>query len=235
MLTKLNSQRLNFVLPIGRRFWTACAMLLRHFKNIKISDTSASLNGNYFSEVVEEQVNNAKIYFDHEDGIFDPFSSCNVVSSDPEQSQVYQLFAIFDNEMFLNVYDYINLDEFLDRYLEDYSKDVALTYYAASKCIIPIEANICNFKIKTNSGRPKYLSGERYPLIDVMYRSDEMVNFIKYLTSIMMFSSHMFYVMYNDISENISDTRRNCSDWKYYSISNTWDPNMIHFSDFFSS
>ena len=232
MLKELDAQRLNFVLAIGRRFWTACAMLLKHFKNIGISDTFASLNGNYSDDIT----NDVRIYFDHEDGVFDPFSNYSVLTNDSSETKVYQLFSISDHNMYFNVYKSINFDQFYGRYHDIYSKPIASMYYAISRCVVPIEANIIDLKIKANSGRNRYIDhSERYPLIDVLYQSNEMVEFVKYLTSVLMFSTHMYYAMYNDISENISDSRRNYSSGPYKLISGTWDMNMIHFKDFFSS
>lgn len=227
MLKELDSTRLNFVLTVGRRFWTACSMLLKYFKNINMSDEYASLNGNY----IDNRTNDVRIYFDHEDGVFNPFSGWDGDSNDSEDTQVYQLFSMIDHGMYFNVYEHINYDQFYDRYQDLYSERIASMYYAISTCVVPVEANVIDLKVKTITGRPKYIYAERYPLIDVLYRSNEMVEFVKYLTSILMFSTHMYTVMYGDISKRISDDHIN----PYMSISQTWDLNMIHFKKFFSS
>ena len=188
MIKKLDTARLNFVLPIGRRFYTACMMLLKYMDLLCVTSGFAYVNG------YDPEENNRSIEFcfaSYSD-VFDPYGGIQDPDRRNDDTELIQLFKLLRGEMFLNVYRKLNYYQFTKYYQDRYVRLVSDSYYVISKTIVPIEINVCNILVKCNSGEDEFLTDTRYPLIDALCESDEVVEFIDRLTSALMFSTHLY-------------------------------------------
>lgn len=210
MITKLDPSRLNFVLPIGRRFYTACMMLLKYMDFLCVTYGSTYVNG-YDSETSNRSI---QLDFTSYSNTFDPFGGIQDPDRRNEDTEVIQLFNLLNGEMFLNVYRKLNYYQFTKFYKDKYARQVSDSYYAISKTIVPIEINICEILVKCIDGKDKFLTNERYPLIDALCKSDEVVEFIDRLTSALMFSTQL----YTDLQMRFAE----------YKIGSTVDFSVVH-------
>ena len=232
MIKELNPQRLNFVLPIGRRFYCACAALLRHFIHCGVEgNDNSSINGIREDYNNEEFMSDIRFSFNSPAESFNPLSYENM-SGDDSNTAAFQLFSCFGSEMFMNVYTHVNKYQFKKAYEDIYSEEAGSVIYAVSECIVPIEVNICHFKIKCSYGPDRYIWKRRYPLIDVLYRSDEMIGFINHLVSGMMLSTHLYFEFYECIACEIDRHRDSLRDG-YSHYDRTWDSNFLNFRKHF--
>ena len=231
MLKELDSARFNFCLQTGRRFYVACKLIEKYTELLDVSD-STSLNG--ISGLTSNRNFNEDIRFNscHSGDGFDPFD----IYSDPDEgtpSEVYELFSIFDSDFFINIYTNINYYQFSRKYRRMYSPTVMKAFYAASLCIVPIEINNRNCSVKCNYGPDRKLKEDRLPLIDCLYRSNEMIDFANKLISSIMLSTHLYYWIYSYIgSEQIRSENSFADEFRRFNT--TWNSKIMDLRKCFS-
>ena len=222
MLKHIDIPRFNLAITTGRRFYCICMLLLKYVEILGVNGPSSlnccySRNYTFDLRLSSNRINSFNSLDDYSN------------SSDDYDSSCMELFNILDSSMYINIWKVLNPNQFKRRYMEEYSKDILQMMYAASKTIIPIEINLCATKIKCIYGDKKILDGKRYPLVDTLYRSDEIMKFINIFTSIITMSSFLYHDI---ISEHCSieeyDTDR------YERIYKTWDSKLIDLKRLFS-
>lgn len=227
MLTNLDMNRLNFVLPLGRRFSIAAMLIFKYINILGVVNGLSPLNGTY-----DQQYSLNLTYSDTID-TFDCFSHISDPNEENKSTEIIQLFSAFDGEMYINYYKEINHYQFSRAYRDVYSKTVCNYYYAICKSIIPFELNICSFDVKCDYGPDKVLHRERYPLIDAMYRSNEVVNFCNKIICGLMFSTHMHFDIYGRYFNRCLDFE-NEFELDFSNLSKTWNSKILNFRKCFS-
>lgn len=218
MLKELDIKRFNFCLGLGRRFYVLCRLLSRYAENIGI-EKRICLN---YPPELEISSLKADFYIRYMDTPFNPYYANDA----PSQTRVTQLFKFCGGEIYINIFKNINYQEFRKFYFERYTPEIADKFYAGTRCIVPVELNINSFHIKCGYGDLDVIDNQRIPLIDAMYRSDEVVEFIYKVIQLLMFSS-IYYVLLLFESSNST-----VIDFDH--IYTSWEPSICNWMTCFS-
>lgn len=207
MLKELDIQRFNFCLGLGRRFYVLCRLLSRYAENIGI-EKRICLN---YPPELEISSLKADFYIRYMDTPFNPYYPFDESNS----SRVSQLFKFCGGEIYINIFKNINYQEFRKFYFERYTPEIADKFYAGTRCIVPVELNLNSFHIKCGYGDLDVIDNQRIPLIDAMYRSDEVVEFIYKVIQLLMFSS-IYYVLllFESSNSTVIDFDHIYTSWK---------------------
>ena len=222
MLEKLDIKRFNYCLELGRRFYVLCKLFVRHAENIGV-DHEVHIN-----VIPEFESKNSDITFSTTDmhESFNPYST----QEGGKHTMVRQIFSFREGDMYINLFENLNREEFETNYKLRYSSTVMDLMFAATQSVFPVELNINSFKIKCSYGDLKALYNIRLPLIETMYRSDEVIEFIKDMISLIMFSSIFHAMIYErSIFNCFPFTYRNFS-----GVYSTWHPDIFNWVKNFS-
>ncbi len=196
MLKIEDYSRFNLCLQTGRRFYAILLLLTRHIDNI---GTTRSLSFRYL-----ERFHNENDFTLEPPNAHDQFSltADDEDIDDEEYSEIssivlHEAMQLNSGSMFINFYKNIDYSAFEERYCRRYAHDAFKMIYAATKSIIPLELNMNSINIPCEYGEWKRLDGwERIPLIEVLYRSNKVIEMIKKLTIEMMMSSILYVNLY---------------------------------------
>ena len=259
MLTKLDRSRFNYVIKTGRRFYVASELIRKYcnalcaprFVNLHMNSVSFSrsyCNNSLYISNDDDFFNSMHIYYDdEEEENYDSDEEENEDSENQEDdlsyfrmfeydgrmfTRTHEIFRCLGETLFINRYSNLNYSEFRNKYYETYSVEIADMMYAATVSIVPIEINNDCLNIVCTYGDLTFLPHDRFPLIDVLYRSDEAVNFINGFISLIMTSSIMFM---NVISRTVSSLHNSTSINNLYKHCNrSWNPDIYDLSRCFS-
>ena len=224
MLKELDIKRFNFCLGLGRRFYVLCKLLGRYAENIGVA-YRIPLN---YSPELEISSLKADFYIRYMDDPFNPYYPHN----NPDSSMVTQMFKFCGGEIYINIFKNINYQEFRKFYFERYTPEIADKFYAGTRCIVPVELNINAFHIKCRYGDLDVINNQRIPLIDAMYRSDEVVEFIYKVIQLLMFSSIYYISLLKEsfFSRDLVDST--LVDWEH--VYTSWKPSICNWITCFS-
>ena len=258
MLTQLDPTRFNLAIQTGRRFYVACSLLRKYSLFFINADYAVSFNKASFRSsqydhrlqvnVVEDFFNSMnRSNFDDEEPDFES----ELESDDYEENYTHEFYpydgkkrtqtscivTCFDSEMYINRYANLNYSEFRNAFYGIYDEKVANAIYAATCSIVPMEVSgDQHIKIVCSHGdipKIEWGFGQSFPLVDILYRSDEMMNFVEKFISMMMMSTlfHHNLIVFGEVSiENgysVAITRL----YRHY---RTWSENIFSLAECFS-
>ena len=239
MIRTLDMPRFNFCLQTGRRFYVACKLFEKYTELLGGSD-SISLNGVSGLTRNRNFREDVRISYSDDRDLFEPYDEDYIDPKGLPPTEAYEFFCMFDYELYMNLYTNVNYYQFSMNYRNIYSLPVRKLFYTATSCIIPIEVNIKNFSIKCNykfsSGNPdeeRLPLFKRLPLIDCLYRSDEMIDFVNKLISAMMFSTHLYYLVYANFGREQVRSETNFSEG-FKKFNETWKSKILNLRKCFS-
>ena len=171
-MERISKKRFDLCVSIGRRFWTAYRIFRRH-----------------------ADINNVKFELNITMGkSFSGRHKCIRMSQQSEHTFSYndlvrfkELFDCYDGKFYINAVKFESYDSFSDyyHYIFSPSKDsLKRKIYENFVSFVPLEINLYDIRIKDRRSGRNYISHglRRHPLIEVIYYSDEMLNFIKKFT-----------------------------------------------------
>ena len=182
---KIDWKRFNFACHIGRRIWTAIKMI-RFYADINHVYCARNL-----STLDHPNISWAHAVF--LSSLLRPeyplFAKRKI---DP--SSMVELFSLFCDAFYINAVNIQDESEFRNRYLNQLNcldNEIVELFANTMIDLIPLEINITRaLSIRINS-KYDYKTSNRgkHPLIELLYFSDEMVNFCKKFTSELILSS----------------------------------------------
>ena len=173
-MERISKRRFDNCISIGRRFWGACQIFRRHadVNNIKynFNVTTGEIRGSHFGPTI--------IMSRLDDDIF----------SYSQLERFKELFSCYHGNFYINVVKFDSYYMFSNLYgsiFTDAQEDLKRKVYENVCNKVPLEINLFNIRIQDRRSRRKILKNDatRHPLIEAMYYSDELVDFIKKFTA----------------------------------------------------
>lgn len=256
MLNRIDAARLEFVIKTGRRFYTAVELLRKYCISLRMP-RYVNLHMNNISNRRSEydfifNVGNDDNSFDsmtiYSDEFDDDDSDENEDFEENEEdsldyfhfyeydglplTRTHELFRCFGDKLFINRYTNLNYSEFRNKYHDEYSREVADMFYAATTSIVPLEINNDSVDIPCIYGGSTFLPNDRFSLIDALYRSDKAIDFINGFISLIMTSS----ILFMDISTRTSWSLNNSKSVRclYDHYNKSWKSDIYNLNKFFS-